>query len=131
MKKLLLVAAVCLLGFYACKKDSDSNSKKIIGKWTIEKAVLIKSVNGADSVVQIDADIDHTEYIQFNADGTGVSPDAGNNGTFKYTLSGNNLAVTTDDSLSVAFVVKTLTSKSLVLRQHEDGNYYSDTYFTK
>lgn len=130
MKKILLLAFVCLMGFYACKKDSDS-SKSIIGKWTIEKAILIKNVNGADSIVQIDTAIDHSEYIQFNKDGTGVSPSAGNNGTFRYTLSGNSLAIVTDDSLSVAFTVKALTSKSLVLRQQEEVGYYSDTYFIK
>lgn len=130
MKKLLPLVLICLIGFYACKKDSDS-SKTIVGKWTIAKAVYIKIVNGADSVVQVDADIDHSQYIQFNKDGTGVSPSDGNNVNFRYTLSGNNLSITAGDSLSVAFTVKTLTSKSLVLRQSEEAGFYSDTYFTK
>lgn len=130
MKKLLLLAFICLVGFYACKKDSD-NSKSIIGKWKIEKAVLIKNVNGADSVVQMDANIDHSVYVQFNKDGTGVSPSASDTVTFRYTLSGNNLSVITDDSLSVVFTVRTLTSKSLVLRQPENVGYYSDSYYTK
>ena len=136
MKKLLFLAVICLLGFYGCKKDSDDNSKKIIGKWTHVKAVLIKNVNGVDSVDQVDDHLDPDEYLLFNKNGTAVSHSNGEDENANYTLSGNTLSITTADSLSITLKIKTLTSKSLVLRQQEDfgqngATYYSEDYYSK
>lgn len=127
MKKLLLLAVICLVGLYACKKSDNNpptNSTKIVGKWGLIKLTAIETKNGVDSTA--DSDEVDSLYLQFNANGTGVISEGGSNQACTYTLSGNSLSLTPTDnpSSSVNFNIRTLTSTDLVLRLSgsvEDG----------
>ena len=135
MKKPLFLAFICLLGFYSCKKDADDKSKKIIGKWTPVKSVLLKSTNGTDSEY-------HTEnrlgYTQFNKDGT-VFSDFGfiiDNESFTYTLKKDSLWMAIGSDY-FGFTIKVLANNSLVLRRAPLPNddlyeaYFNEVCYTK
>lgn len=143
MKKLLPFVIICLLGFYACKKsDSDNKSTdantlaiKIIGKWTSVKYVSIKTVNGADSVTNVDSVSDPNDYTEFYKDGTGYSPSNSlGYENFTYKIIGDSLYRSVA-SYTATDKIKTLTSNSLVLRYTErstvDANFKPVVYSTE
>lgn len=136
MKKLLPLVLICLMLVYACKKSDNSpatdNATLIVGKWALTKTILVKSVNGVESNVEVEDSIPPNGYLQFNKNGTvtGIGSNSGN-----YTLSNNVLTLSADSS-SLVFKVRTLDAHNLVIRLEnlytEDGATYSnDDYFTK
>lgn len=134
MKNLLLLAFICLLGFYACKKDSDNNSKKIIGKWTRTKGIRLKSLNGVDSLIEAKDGFGADDYIQFNANGTGYSafgiPGVGY-ANFTYKIVEDSLLTAPIGLNDIGFKIKTLTSKNLVLRIPLGATTVREDYYTK
>lgn len=138
MKKLLLLAFICSIAFFACKKTSDS-SKDITGKWVHTKGVRVETKNGIDSIQSIKNITNPDDYIFFNKNGTFAAAGTSSGEVDKYTLSGNTLTLSfsSDSSHAVLILkVKTLTSNNLVLRQEAaqnvDGVTFSeDNYYSK
>jgi ABC-type oligopeptide transport system substrate-binding subunit len=138
MKKLLLLAFICVAGFYACKKSEPNseptNSTKIIGKWAHFKSTYVKTTKGVDSILEVQ-NLSDSLYLQFNADGTGILSQNGSNTNYKYTLSGDALTLAANDSLNITFKLRTLTLTDMTLRfqdeEEGDVSYSTDRYFTK
>lgn len=139
MKKLLLLAFICLMGFYACKKDADG-SKKIIGKWIRTKSVQLKNINGVDSLIETENGFGANDYTQFNKDGTGHStfgiPDV-SDANFTYQVAKDTLFIRVIGGNNAPFKIKTFTSSNLTLRiqvattQTPGIAYYKEDYYTK
>jgi len=139
MKRLLLLALICLMGFYACKKDADG-SKKIIGKWIRTKSLRLKNINGIDSLVEEKNGLGANDYTQFNTDGTGHTtfgiPEV-NDVNFTYQIEKDALFIRIIGGDNAPFKIKTLTSNSLVLRIQLETTqipgivYYREDYYTK
>lgn len=82
--------ALLLLG---CSKDDEFS---IIGKWNIDKITM--SYYQGSTLVQTYSQVDSPEndlgWVEFKDGGTGVDNE---NGTFTWTLSGNNLTVVSEN----------------------------------
>jgi len=140
--KLILLGMLCI-SIVSCSIDKSglpqpASSTSIVGKWTHTKIVLVDANNKPLDVTTLS---DPKDYIQFNADGTGISSD-NQSGTlqtqsFTYKISQNNISLISPSETDSG-TITTLTANSLVihlqlqdLTTHQLVNQFSDNYYTK
>jgi len=93
MKKIIIIALTAIL-LNSCKKDNPPAAQptpSIIGKWNYTKErTQVLSPTGSVISDQTTTSFTAGDYIQYNADGTGVASAAGGDMVdFNYTISGN------------------------------------------
>lgn len=122
MNKLLLIVAAGILLVSCSKKNTPAPSIAFVGKW-YAKADTIREFQ--DNVLT-ETDFttsDHTDYIQFNSDKTGITVTNGVLSAFTYTYSGNTITVIipyknivgTNAPLTETIIIKGLTTGNLTL----------------
>jgi hypothetical protein len=93
MKKIIIVGLIAV-ALASCKKDNTSTAPtatSIVGKWNYSKErTQVLSPTGAVVSDQTTTSFTADDYVQYNADGTGVASAAGGGIVdFSYSLSGN------------------------------------------
>jgi hypothetical protein len=90
MNKFLLVALAAIALFMGCsKKNNPSPSASIVGKWYITTDTARTYTN--NTLTEADPEsFDHTDYVQFNSNGTGVQLSDGVSSNFTYTVKSSN-----------------------------------------
>jgi len=145
MNKILLVALAAIALFMGCqKKSTPSPSASIVGKWYITTDTTRQYTNN----VLTDQDpesFDHTDYVQFNSDGSGVQLSGDESGNFTYSVKGNSVTLnypkqvvdnTTIDAFSKTATYKATSSALYIFitDTETDGGatyrYTESTYFT-
>jgi hypothetical protein len=93
MNKILLVALVAVTLFMGCSKKNDASpSASIVGKWYITTDTTKEYTNN----VLTDQDpesFNHTDYVQFNSNGTGVQLSAGISTNITYSVKSNSVTL--------------------------------------
>lgn len=139
MKKAIpiLLVAICLT-IFGCKKDSTQKSDSTIaGTWYYTNNVVIVSTDGvAQPQSNGGVAFDGTFWMQFNADGTGITSYAGTVTRFTYSISGSTITLNTPaqainvgpnniqiSASSEKATIKALTASNLELYfDDKDGN---------
>lgn len=132
MKKItLLTLIVALFTITGCKKDKDNdkeNSSSIQGRWLATSLVEISYENGVEE--GRDDDTSDNLWVEFKADGTGMSQtDRDGQSSFTYTIKNNELVIKFEDETD-KYQIKSLTNSDLHLYQEEsetsDGVVYKE-----
>ena len=90
MNRILLVALAAVALFMGCsKKNNPSPSASIVGKWYITTDTTKQYTNNV-LTVQDPESFDHTDYVQFNSNGTGVQLSGGVSSSFTYSVKNSN-----------------------------------------
>ena len=156
MKKPILVLLVILISFtflFSCKKSgittNTSTSSLIVGKWYYVFDTVKTATNGGPLQLLIaNSNYNHTEYWQFNSDGTGSNFYNSATRTFTYTIAGNIMTVnfpatvsgtTPVPASSENLTIRSVTSDKLALLSYEiqtisttnTSTIYDAAYFTK
>ena len=127
MNKFLLFAAAAIVLMSCTKKSTPTptnvNTASIIGKWYVATDTVSEYRNGV--LVENDTTtFNHTSYLQFNADNTGVSYDVIATNNFTYTKSGSVITAsfpqhasdgTVEPPLIETYTIKKLTENSLLI----------------
>lgn len=134
MKIKLILPVLFLLFVTSCKKNDDPSSATVVGKWSLTK--IRSKVTGALNM-DITLALSASSYMQFNADGTGVSASAmdGQPSTtekFTYKVNGTKITITSEDKTEVTEgELQTLTSTDLLIYSKESaGGTTSETWIT-
>ncbi|WP_299514601.1 hypothetical protein [Mucilaginibacter sp.] len=95
MKKILPIVLITFLA--SCRLDNTAvpSSTAFTGKWYKVNATLSGSTNNTSNAAtnSVTTHFDHTDYIVFNADGTGEQLKGGVMSTFNYTKNSNTLTL--------------------------------------
>ena len=128
MKKIILLIAIAA-GFIGCSKSSNTPKPTaaalITGQWYYTVDSVTTYANGSLQNTSSNG-YAHSDYVQFNTDGTGLQYDqhSGSKIAFTYKLTGSSLLLnypsqvilgTTTDAKSQTAVIKTLTTSALQL----------------
>lgn len=104
MKKLIVIAALGI-AFTGCKKAQEIlPSNSITGKWWFTSSTM-----GGQTT-----NYNHTDYVEFDTDGSGTEVENGITSHFAYVVSGSNVSMQFGTSTSVA-AIKNNTSQSIEL----------------
>lgn len=143
-KNTLILAALAMLIFFSCKKDSPKIS--IVGKWYYSQDILKQYNNGS---LRFTGDtVSTSDYQQFNSDGTGVRGPVVMS-RFNYVINNDTVILNTPEQTvndpnigayilpasTEKAVIKTMTSNTLELyiddKNSEGTGNTEDVYFTK
>ena len=123
------------------KKDSNSPSSNIVGKWSIAADTMrTYDTKGTLLETDVNTDIQPTDYLQFNTNGTGGEEEYGFNVTFTYTATATNLHLVYKSSDVQGGVItnpiqdvtiKHLDAHSLYTIETESDTENNVTYVTK
>ncbi|PZF74598.1 lipocalin family protein [Taibaiella soli] len=136
MKKLILLSIGIISLLPACKKnDSDDNSSKIMGKWTMVQDRSVTTVNGVDtrdtlnfaSVCYADFHSDGTVY-SYMKDTTAPFP-VEISDTLQYRVQGNTLYTATAGDWHASDII-TLTGQHLSIRSRDTSVTSAGTEIT-
>jgi hypothetical protein len=116
MNKILLVALVAVALFMGCSKKNDASpSASLVGKWYITTDTIKQYTNNVLSD-QDPESFNHTDYVQYNSNGTGVQLSAGTSTNFTYSVKNNILTLNypkqTIDDVTIDAFSKTATFKT-------------------
>ncbi|SDS30828.1 hypothetical protein SAMN05216490_0920 [Mucilaginibacter mallensis] len=145
MNKILLVALAAIALFMGCsKKNNPSPSASLEGKWYITTDTAKVYTNNV--LTQQDPEsFDHSDYVQFNSNGTGIQLSGDASSNFTYSVKGNSVTLNypkqTIDNTTIDAFSKTATFKAtssalyIYIEDTEtDGSttyrYTEATYFT-
>jgi len=140
--KLLLLSGLAMVIASCSKKDSNSPSSTIVGKWSIASdTTKIYNTQGTLLETDVNTDIQPTDYVQFNSNGTGGEQEYGFNVTFTYTATATNLHLvykssdvqggTTITNPIQDVTIKHLDAHSLYTIETESDTENNVTYVTK
>jgi hypothetical protein len=93
MKRILLIASLCVI-LFSCSKKNDVNvsSKAIVGKWNfVSDTVKEYTYPGNSYIETLQVGGISPGFVQYNADGTGFGYNQQDTSNFTYKISGNNL----------------------------------------
>ncbi|MCF6129698.1 lipocalin family protein [Flavobacterium sp. AS60] len=116
MKKIKLAILAILSGFmFSCSSDDGpTTSGELTGKWYYKEYLV-----AGETIPYDDHEVCGKDYIQFNADGTGLNVDVWSCtedvAFFTYTRSGNNITVTSDGQSDTARITE-LSSTTLKVK---------------
>ena len=134
MKIKLILPLLFLLFVTSCKKNDDASPATVVGKWSLTK--IRSKVTGAMNM-DITLALSASSYMQFNADGTGVSASAMDGQPlttekFTYKVNGTKITITSEDKTEVSEgELQTLTSTDLLIYSKEAaGGTTSETWIT-
>ena len=134
MKIKLILPVLFLLFVTSCKKNDDASPATVVGKWSLTK--IRSKVTGAMNM-DITLALSASSYMQFNADGTGVSASAMDGQPlttekFTYKVNGTKITITSEDKTEVSEgELQTLTSTDLLIYSKEAaGGTTSETWIT-
>ncbi|MGX7687082.1 lipocalin family protein [Flectobacillus roseus] len=134
MKIKLILPLLFLLFVTSCKKNDDASPATVVGKWSLTK--IRSKVTGAMNM-DITLALSSSSYMQFNADGTGVSASAMDGQPlttekFTYKVNGTKITITSEDKTEVTEgELQTLTSTDLLIYSKESaGGTTSETWLT-
>jgi hypothetical protein len=150
MKNLLILLAFIGL-FMSCSKSkvTPSANSKIVGRWTINRDTLIDYHDGIVNIINTSASSSptSTNFVQFNADGSGSEYLNGFTTTFKYTLNASILTINSPaqvidgisfDAISEKVSIKKLNDVNMIYYTDETSSDsgvtvrdYEITYLTK
>jgi hypothetical protein len=116
MNKILLVALVAVALFMGCSKKNDASpTASLVGKWYITTDTIKQYTNNVLSE-QDPESFNHTDYVQYNSNGTGVQLSAGTSTNFTYSVKNNILTLNypkqTIDNVTIDAFSKTATFKT-------------------
>jgi len=126
---LFLLPVAAMIG---CSKSNNSNPSKtssIVGKWNYSSDTVKFYNNGTLDQTLANQGLNTGDYIQFNADGSGLDVQSGGTTTFTYTNSNGKLTMNApaqtiggqpEPASTEVATIKTLTSTDLFL-------YFDDT----
>jgi hypothetical protein len=145
MNKILLVALAAVTLFMGCsKKNNPSPSASLVGKWfqTTDTARIYTN----NVLTEADPEsFDHTDYVQFNSNGTGVQLSGDESINFTYSVKNNAVTLNypkqtvdnvTIDAYSQTGTFKTTSSTLYIYFDYSetDGGatyrYTESSYFT-
>jgi hypothetical protein len=139
--KLLLLSGLAMVIASCSKKDSNSPSSAIVGKWSIASdTTRTYDSTGTLLATDVNTDIQPTDYVQFNSNGTGGEEEYGFNVTFTYTATATNLHLVYKSSDvqggTIAnpiqdVAIKHLDAHSMYTIETESDTENSVTYVTK
>lgn len=100
---------VFFLSLTACKKDDSIDIK---GKWAITEVTVITQTNDATATI---SESDSGVHFEFFEGGKGTFTNGAGTSNIAYTLSGSNLIIKFNLSLTRNYVIKKLTANEMVL----------------
>ena len=127
MRNILCIAILLLL--YSCKKNHNGPSNanaNLVNKWYAVSSTYIQYNNGSPANTT-NTSYNHTDYIQFNLDGTGTQVKNGTTSAFTYTSENNVITFkyTASQQTDVANI-KSLTTNNLELYfDHKTDHQYT------